>query len=59
MSSSKKIYLYRDFAAGIYLSENPAPFYVIVWGGLPIFLGSVSVQIQSVKLPQNMVSNRT
>jgi hypothetical protein len=27
MSSSKKIYLYRDFAAGVYLSEaqNPIP----------------------------------
>jgi hypothetical protein len=32
---------------------------VFVWGGLAIFVGSESVQIQSVKLLQNMVSNRT
>ncbi len=25
MSLSKKIYLYRDFAAGVYLSEAPSP----------------------------------
>jgi hypothetical protein len=25
MFSSKKIYLYRDFAAGVYLSEAPSP----------------------------------
>ncbi len=27
MSSSKKIYRQRDFAAGVYLSEAPPPHY--------------------------------
>jgi hypothetical protein len=44
MLSSKKYYLKRDFAAGDYLSY---------------FVGTESGQIQSVKLLQNMVSNRT
>jgi hypothetical protein len=45
MSSSK-----RDFSAGVYLSEAPSP--------RCSFEGSESGQIQSVKLLQNMVSNR-
>jgi hypothetical protein len=58
MSSSKKFELYRDFAAGVYLSEAPSP--PRLWLGCSRnFLGSVSPQIQSVKLLQNMVSNAT
>ena len=54
MSSSKKIYLERDFAVGVYLSE--AGFWL---GWSSNFVGSESGRIQSVKLLQNMVSNRT
>jgi hypothetical protein len=41
------------------MSEVPFPPIVFVWGGLAIFLGSKSGHIQSVKLLQNMASNRT
>ncbi len=53
MSSSKIIYLKRDFAAGVYLSE--APFPPRFWFGV----GSESGQIQTVKLLQNVVSSST
>ncbi len=48
-----------DFAAGVYLSEAPTPpsFFVLGWSRN--FVGSESGQIQSVKLLQNVVSNRT
>jgi hypothetical protein len=42
-----------DLAAGVYLSEAPTP------PRSSNFVGSESCQIQSVKHPQNMVSNRT
>jgi hypothetical protein len=49
-----------NFAEGVYLSEAPSPPQFFVWGGLPSnFIGSETGQIQSVKLLQNMVSNRT
>jgi hypothetical protein len=56
MKSSEKIVL--DFAAGIYLSEDP-PFLCFCLGWTSNFVGSESGQIQSAKLLQNMVSNRT
>ncbi len=59
MSSSKKIYLLRYFAAGVHLSEAPSSYmYSICLGWSGNFVGSESGPIQSVKLLQNMVSNR-
>jgi hypothetical protein len=47
-----------DFAAGVYLSEAPSPpSFLLGWSSN--FIGSESGQIQSVKLMQNKVSNRT
>jgi hypothetical protein len=58
MSSSNKIYLQRDFAACVYLSELlPLLGFCLRWSSN--FVGSESGQIQSVKLMQNMVSNTT
>ncbi len=48
----------KDFAAGVYLSETHSPLRVCL-GWSSNFVGSESGQIQSVKLFQNMVSNRT
>ena len=47
-----------DFAARVYLPEAPSPpdFYL---GWSSNFVGSETGQIQSVKLLENMVSNRT
>jgi hypothetical protein len=50
----KKIDLYRDFAAGVYLF---LPRFCLGW--CSNFAGSESGQMQSVKLLQNMVSNST
>jgi hypothetical protein len=47
-----------DFASGVYLSEVP-PLLGFCLGWCSNFVGSESGQIQSVKLPQNMVSKRT
>jgi hypothetical protein len=46
-----------DLAAGVYLSEPP-PLLGFCLGWSSNFVGSVSGQIQSVELLQNMVSNR-
>jgi hypothetical protein len=43
----------------VFICLRPLPFYVFIWGGLANFVVSESGQIQSVKLLQNMVSNRT
>jgi hypothetical protein len=58
MLSSKKINLLRDFAAGVYFSEDPSPLRFL-FEVVCNFVGSKSGQIQSVKLLQNMFSNRT
>jgi hypothetical protein len=53
-----KIYLKRDLAVGVYLSEAPSPpRFFLEWSSN--FVGSESWQIQSVKLLKNIVSNRT
>jgi hypothetical protein len=54
----KKFTSKGTFAAGVYLSEAPfPPRFCLGWSSN--FVGSESGQIQSVKLLQNMVSNRT
>ncbi len=58
MSSSKKLTCKGTFSAGIYLSEAPPLLgFSLSWSSN--FVGSESGQILSVKLLQNMVSNRT
>ncbi len=49
MSSSKKIDLKRDFAAGVNLSEAPPPLLGFCLGWCSSFVGSESGQIQSLK----------
>jgi hypothetical protein len=49
----KKIDMKKDLAAGVYLFEA----FCLVWSSN--LVGSESVQIQSVQLVQNMVSDRT
>ncbi len=49
----------RDFAAGVSLSEAPFPTRFLFEAWSSDFVGSESGSIQSVKLLQNMVSNRT
>ncbi len=48
-----------DFASGVYLSEALQPLLGFCLGWCSNFVGSESGRIQSVKLKQNMVSNRT
>ncbi len=57
MLSSKNL-LQRDFEAVVFLSEAPSLLGFCLWWSIN-FVGSESGQIQSVKLLQNMVSNRT
>jgi hypothetical protein len=56
MSSSKKMDLYKDFAA-VFIWLPPLLGFCLEWSSN--FVGSGSGQIQSIKLLQNMVSNRT
>ncbi len=52
-----KIYLLKDFAAGVKLPDSPSPRFCLGW--FSNFLGFVSSgHIRSVKLLQNMVCNR-
>jgi hypothetical protein len=55
MLSPKKIYLYMNFAEGVYLSQVPSPPRFLFSN----FVGSESGKILNVKLLQNIVSNRT
>ncbi len=48
MLSSKTIELYKDFAAGVYLSEAPLPFLGFCLGWSSNFVGTEYGQIQSV-----------
>jgi hypothetical protein len=50
--------LYREFVAGVYLSEVP-PLLGFCLGWCSYFVGSESGQEQSIKLLKNMVSNTT
>jgi hypothetical protein len=58
MSSCTKIDLTRNFAAGVALSEDP-PLLGFCLGWCSNCVSSESGQIQSVRLLQNRVSNRT
>jgi hypothetical protein len=57
MSSSNKIYLERDYAASVYLSEAP-PLLGFCVGWSRNVVVSESGQMQNVKLLQNMVTIR-
>jgi hypothetical protein len=58
MSPSKKNDLLRDFAPGVFYLRAP-PLLGFCLGWCRNFVGYESGQIQSDKLLQNMVSNRT